>query len=525
MINSMKHICFFFLFSIIIFESVVAQRVGINNPSPDASAMLDIVATDRGVLIPRLTTLQRLAIAAPANGLIVYDTDLSVLFFYDTPALAWRPMTSPVAASLSTAWGINGNAGVVDGTDYIGTNGAVDMVIRTNNTERMRIGGTGDGRVSIGGSSALALFHLSSPSTAPETSIFDQYGFESNLKTRRANGTQSAPTAIASGEVIGSVRFEGYNGTAFSSTNSFIKTTATEAWGVGANGSKLEFGTTGNGSTSSSTAMKVEQDQSVQVGSANQFTVAATGNVTMADGTVWDMSNINSSSATEGVKLPQAADVSTGTGEGQVNWDSDNDLLQIGTGTTTKTAGVANNVQTFTTSGTWVRPPGVTKVWVRVWGGGGNGGSGGTFLGFRWSGSGGGGSGYAEGLIEVNGNVTVTVGGVAGTSSFAGVTTIQATGGSNSGFGAGSGGVGSGGIINLTGQDGMSGTLYSGGDGGEGGASPMGGMGGAGGAGGNANSSSSIGRAGGFPGGGGGGGSPDAGTGGAGATGCVIVYY
>ncbi|MGC9330684.1 MAG: hypothetical protein ACP5DZ_02270, partial [Bacteroidales bacterium] len=43
-----------------------AQNVGINTTTPDESAMLDVVATDAGMLIPRMTQTQRDAIASPA---------------------------------------------------------------------------------------------------------------------------------------------------------------------------------------------------------------------------------------------------------------------------------------------------------------------------------------------------------------------------------------------------------------------------------------------------------------------------
>ena len=56
--------------------TVLAQNnVGIGTSNPLPSAVLDLTATDKGVLTPRMTTLQRLSIAAPANGLLVYDTD------------------------------------------------------------------------------------------------------------------------------------------------------------------------------------------------------------------------------------------------------------------------------------------------------------------------------------------------------------------------------------------------------------------------------------------------------------------
>ena len=52
-----------------------AQNVGIGTAAPDAAAALDIRATDRGLLVPRLTAGQRTGIAAPPQGLLVYQTD------------------------------------------------------------------------------------------------------------------------------------------------------------------------------------------------------------------------------------------------------------------------------------------------------------------------------------------------------------------------------------------------------------------------------------------------------------------
>ncbi len=51
-----------------------------------------------------------------------------------------------------------------------------------------------------------------------------------------------------------------------------------------------------------------------------------------ADGTLLDLSSINASDITEGIILPQAADVSAALAEGQITWDSDNDSLYVGNG-------------------------------------------------------------------------------------------------------------------------------------------------------------------------------------------------
>jgi chaperonin cofactor prefoldin len=52
-----------------------AQSVGVGTTAPDASAALDVVSSGKGALLPRLTQAQRGGIAAPATGLLVFQTD------------------------------------------------------------------------------------------------------------------------------------------------------------------------------------------------------------------------------------------------------------------------------------------------------------------------------------------------------------------------------------------------------------------------------------------------------------------
>jgi hypothetical protein len=64
---------FYFIF-IMLFSGVIAQsQVGINTTDPDASSILDIYDTNKGVLIPSMTLTQRTAITSPANGLLVFS--------------------------------------------------------------------------------------------------------------------------------------------------------------------------------------------------------------------------------------------------------------------------------------------------------------------------------------------------------------------------------------------------------------------------------------------------------------------
>ncbi len=58
-------------------------QVGIGTTTPDASSALDITATDKGFLMPRMTTVQRTAIASPAVGLQVFDTETKSVWTND----------------------------------------------------------------------------------------------------------------------------------------------------------------------------------------------------------------------------------------------------------------------------------------------------------------------------------------------------------------------------------------------------------------------------------------------------------
>jgi hypothetical protein len=74
-------------------DCVIAQGTAINETGadPHSSAMLDVQSTTKGVLVPRMTTAQRQGIAAPATGLLVYDTN-TASFWYRL-ASGWVELT------------------------------------------------------------------------------------------------------------------------------------------------------------------------------------------------------------------------------------------------------------------------------------------------------------------------------------------------------------------------------------------------------------------------------------------------
>lgn len=71
------------LFVLLLLATVSAKaQVSIGNPTPAASAQLDLTSTSKGLLIPRMTAAQRTAIASPAEGLMVYQTDAPIGYYF-----------------------------------------------------------------------------------------------------------------------------------------------------------------------------------------------------------------------------------------------------------------------------------------------------------------------------------------------------------------------------------------------------------------------------------------------------------
>jgi len=67
-----------------------------------ASSVLDVKSTSKGLLAPRMTALQRSAIAAPAAGLLVYQTDGSSGYYYYNGA-AWTSFASGSGSQWTTS--------------------------------------------------------------------------------------------------------------------------------------------------------------------------------------------------------------------------------------------------------------------------------------------------------------------------------------------------------------------------------------------------------------------------------------
>ena len=84
-------------------------KIGIGTNSPDASAILDLSSTTKGVLIPRMTAAQKAAISTPTTGLLIYQTDAPSDFYYYNGS-SWISLREPNWTSAGTIQSVGWNA-------------------------------------------------------------------------------------------------------------------------------------------------------------------------------------------------------------------------------------------------------------------------------------------------------------------------------------------------------------------------------------------------------------------------------
>lgn len=75
-----------FLPGIVLAQGVVVTEETGEISDPHESSVFEIRSTDKGLLIPSMTSVQREGIVNPANGLLVFDIDENQFFYYDTSA-------------------------------------------------------------------------------------------------------------------------------------------------------------------------------------------------------------------------------------------------------------------------------------------------------------------------------------------------------------------------------------------------------------------------------------------------------
>lgn len=151
-------------------QAAAQNNVGIGTLTPAPSALLDLQAADKGLLIPRTDTTVINALGTPATGLLIYQTSSNTFYYFD--GSFWRTLATNNSGS-SNAWDLSGNAGTNPSNNFIGTTDNKDVVFKVNNTEYMRLMTslypvgylrirnpvTNEGRLQVGGST-YAVFNV-----------------------------------------------------------------------------------------------------------------------------------------------------------------------------------------------------------------------------------------------------------------------------------------------------------------------------------------------------------------------------
>lgn len=114
------------------FTRAHAQNVAINTDGslPDANAILDIKSANKGLLIPRTSSVTRQAMPA-TKGLLVYDTTTNSFWFNN--GAAWQNLSAG-----SGSWSVSGNSGT-NSSNFIGTTDYQPFTVKVANTVAGRI--------------------------------------------------------------------------------------------------------------------------------------------------------------------------------------------------------------------------------------------------------------------------------------------------------------------------------------------------------------------------------------------------
>lgn len=115
--------------------------------------------------------------------------------------------------------------------------------------------------------------------------VLDAFGGVPTAWLRRANGTGAIPTAVASADIIGRMNFSSYytsGGPAYSTAPASVRAVATENHTSTAQGAKLVWSATANGSASPSDYWTLGQDGSLTGLGALGYATGVGGTVTQA---------------------------------------------------------------------------------------------------------------------------------------------------------------------------------------------------------------------------------------------------
>ncbi len=212
------------IYSILLLGCFTAQaqvKFGSNPANINASAALEVESTTKGMLPPRMTNAQAYAIATPATGLMVYNTTLKCLSYFD--GNSWNctfvtPQPAPSTAPLGSTYTSHFN-GVVSGP-YTGT---ATTVTHTTGETFNALAGCATKMISAGNTSCPASVTGVSGTVYPIVLINGQCWMSTNLKEVPTNFSGNTATSWLATSP-GDLGYSGYFNTA--------DVTGASGWGI-----------------------------------------------------------------------------------------------------------------------------------------------------------------------------------------------------------------------------------------------------------------------------------------------------
>ncbi|MBC7412154.1 MAG: hypothetical protein H7331_06830, partial [Bacteroidia bacterium] len=270
--------------ALLLSTSAQAQNIGINTLTADASSILDITHTTRGLLIPRipLTSANDITtIVMPALSLLIFNTATAGIIPNNVkPGYYYFNGTKWVGIGTGVAWDLMGNLGTTAGTNFIGTIDAQDLVFKTNSLENMRILNS-NGNVGIGTNSPLVnLDVLSSGNTNINVTSDGNFSILSATSYSTigspyfigllAQGTKLTPTYPTTGKILtyfaGRDAIDGRLGSAYGGGQ--IRIVTDENFTSVDKGTFMDFSTTQRGTNLPVERVTITSNGNVGIGTA-----------------------------------------------------------------------------------------------------------------------------------------------------------------------------------------------------------------------------------------------------------------
>jgi hypothetical protein len=159
-------------------QKIFGQGVGISEVSivPDGTSILELRSTLRGFLAPRMTTAARLAIASPAQGLLVYDTSAKSFWYYDS---GWKSIAAEALGASNQLLGMNA-AGTAN--EYKTLYGTANQIYVTNGIGSITLSTPQN----IHNGASPTFFGLTLTGLTPNSGVY----------TNNTNGLTSTPPSI-----------------------------------------------------------------------------------------------------------------------------------------------------------------------------------------------------------------------------------------------------------------------------------------------------------------------------------------